>query len=54
MYVTALFLQQKYGIPSSTLRRWDRTGKIATIRTPGNFRRNKLQGFLSSPSLSHL
>ena len=37
-YVSASKIQERFGISSSSLRRWDRDGTINTIRTPGGFR----------------
>jgi len=37
-FVSASKIQKRFGISSSSLRRWDGEGKIQTIRTPGGFR----------------
>jgi putative resolvase len=37
-YVSPATVKQRYGISSSTLRRWDTDGKLRTLRTPGGFR----------------
>jgi len=37
-YVSASKIQERFGVSSSSLRRWDRDGKVGTIRTPGGFR----------------
>jgi putative resolvase len=37
-FISASKIQERFGISSSSLRRWDRDGKIKTIRTPGGFR----------------
>ncbi len=42
-YVTAKQVQQEYAISSGALRKWDREGKINTIRSPGGKRLYKWQ-----------
>lgn len=37
-FISANKIQERFGISSSSLRRWDKEGKIQTIRTPGGFR----------------
>lgn len=37
-YITPSKIQESYGISTSTLRRWDKDGKVETIRTPGGYR----------------
>lgn len=42
-YISASKVQAKYGVSTSTLRRWDGDGRVGTIRTPGGFRLYKIQ-----------
>ena len=37
-FVSASKIKQRFGISSSSLRRWDGEGRIRTIRTPGGNR----------------
>lgn len=37
-YVSATKIQERFGVSSSSLRRWEKDGKVNTIRTPGRFR----------------
>jgi len=41
-FVTASKINKKFGISSSSLRRWDKDGRVGTIRTPGGFRLYKV------------
>jgi len=45
---------QLLGVTQTALRRWDREGKIKTIRTPGGFRRYDLSSILHSRSDSEI
>src|SRR4029079_12365060 len=42
-YVTAKQVQKEYAVSSGALRKWDREGKINTIRSPGGKRLYKSQ-----------
>ena len=37
-YVSATKIQERFGVSSSSLRRWEKDGRVNTIRTPGRFR----------------
>ncbi len=41
-FVSAREIQQKFTISTASLRRWDKDGRVETIRTPGGFRLYKL------------
>jgi putative resolvase len=42
-FISATKIQTRYGISSSSLRRWDSDGRVETIRTPGGFRLYRIQ-----------
>lgn len=54
-YVTASEIQKRFGISSTSLRRWDKDGKVKTVRTPGGFRlySNDIEAMFQQPEALH-
>ncbi|MGI0481049.1 MerR family DNA-binding transcriptional regulator [Geminocystis sp. CENA526] len=45
-YVSAAEASKALGVSTQTLRNWDKTGKISTIRTPTGLRRYELSSVM--------